>query len=104
MKDHIALKKHFSDLLDFYGRLLTEAQRQIMADYYLYDLSLSEISENRAITRSGASDTIRKAAKKLEGFEDKLGLIKAFQNAKQNSSPRHVAIIEELEGKIKNGL
>lgn len=104
MKDHIELTKHYGDLLDFYGRLLTVSQRDIMSDYYLYDLSLAEISQNRQISRSAVSDTIRKAATKLENFEEKLGLAKIFAQYKAKLTDKSKIIIEEIEGKIKNGI
>ena len=104
MKDNLAQTKYYSELLDFYGRLLTDSQREIMSDYYLYDLSLSEISENRAISRSAASDTIRKASKKLELYEEKMGLLKIFQSCKEQKSELQITLIAEIEGKIKNGI
>ena len=38
-------------LLDFYGEVLTDKQREMMSQYYHDDLSLSEIGENFGITR-----------------------------------------------------
>ncbi len=104
MKDNLALTKKYSELLEFYGRLLTESQRQIMSDYYLFDLSLSEISENCNISRSGALDTINKASQKLEVFEEKLNLVKSFHESKTKNRGQARAAIEELEGKIKHGI
>ena len=43
-------------LLDFYGEVLTEKQREMLRQYYNDDLSLSEIGENFGITRQGARD------------------------------------------------
>ena len=45
-------------LLDFYGEVLTEKQREMLRQYYNDDLSLSEIGENFGITRQGARDAI----------------------------------------------
>ena len=42
-----------SYLLDFYGDVLTEKQRDVMEQYYNDDLSLSEIADNFGITRQG---------------------------------------------------
>ena len=46
-------------LLDFYGEVLTEKQREMLRQYYNDDLSLSEIGENFGITRQGARDAIK---------------------------------------------
>ena len=43
-------------LYDFYGELLTEHQKLIYEDFVLNDLSLSEIAEDREISRQGVSD------------------------------------------------
>lgn len=88
-------------LLDIYGRLLTKAQYDIMSDYYYCDLSLSEISELRKISRTAVSDAIKQSTKKLEQFEEKLGICKAFDEFK---TPENKKIIEELEERIKDGI
>ena len=58
-------------LLDFYGEVLTEKQREMLRQYYNDDLSLSEIGENFGITRQGARDAIKHGenALKLEELE-----------------------------------
>ena len=48
-------------LLDFYGDMLTEKQRDFLGYYYNDDLSLSEIAENEGITRQGVRDSIKRA-------------------------------------------
>ncbi len=59
-------------LFNLYGSLLSSAQFEIVNDYYLADLSLSEISENRSVSRSAIEDALKKAEAKLEGYEYKL--------------------------------
>ena len=49
-----------SYLLDFYGDVLTEKQRDVMEQYYNDDLSLSEIADNFGITRQGVRDAIKR--------------------------------------------
>ena len=49
----------FSILLDYYGMVLTEKQRNILTEYYNDDLSLAEIAENYGITRQGVRDAIK---------------------------------------------
>ncbi len=64
-----------SRLCDAYGSLLTEHRREILRDFYDYDLSLAEIAENRGITRQAALYTIRQAENQLKDYESKMGLI-----------------------------
>jgi predicted DNA-binding protein YlxM (UPF0122 family) len=66
-------------LLDFYGDMLTEKQREVIEYYYNDDLSLSEIAENEGITRQGVRDAIKHAEGQLLEMEDRLGLAKRFR-------------------------
>lgn len=51
------------DLLELYGKLLTEKQSRLLELYYFDDLSLSEIAENEGGSRQGAMDVIKRAEK-----------------------------------------
>ncbi|MGL5205301.1 MAG: sigma factor-like helix-turn-helix DNA-binding protein [Metamycoplasmataceae bacterium] len=51
-----------------YDFVLTQTQKQIMHLYYIEDLSISEISEIVATTRSAVFDALDKARKKLKPF------------------------------------
>lgn len=76
-------------LLDFYGELLTDKQRQALVSYYDEDCSLSEIAENMSISRQGARDFIKRGEAQLLEFEEKLGLAARFMRINQ--------LVEELE-------
>ncbi len=67
--------KDFDDvrLFDLYGALLTETQRGMCALYYLFDLSLSEIAEEKGVTKQAVSDCISKSRAQLQAAEEKLG-------------------------------
>ncbi len=80
-------------LLDFYSALLTPRQKQIAELYYAEDMSLSEIAEEMEITRQGVRDALKKAENQLYDTEDKLGLVKRFQQSHQ----RFEFIIDRLE-------
>ena len=69
-------------LYDFYGRLLTVHQQRIYEDVVFNDFSLSEIAENEGISRQGVSDLIKRCNKSLVSYEEKLGLIKKFDETK----------------------
>ena len=59
-------------LMDLYGEVLTEKQRQYLDFYYNNDLSLAEIAENENITRQGVRDSIKRAEAILYDMESKL--------------------------------
>ncbi len=67
-----------SMLLDFYGQLLTEKQRECYDLHYNEDLSLSEIAEHSGISRQAVWDNIHRAEAALKQTEEKTGLVKRF--------------------------
>ena len=69
-------------LYDFYGKLLTVHQQRIYEDVVFNDLLLSEIAENEGISRQGVSDLIKRCNKALVSYEEKLGLIRKFDETK----------------------
>ena len=66
-------------LLDFYGDMLTDKQRDMVDYYYNEDLSLSEIAENEGITRQGVRDSIKRAEAQMLEMEERLGLARRFR-------------------------
>ena len=84
-------------LYDFYGRLLTVHQQRIYEDVVFNDLSLSEIAENEGISRQGVSDLIKRCNKALVSYEEKLGLIKKFDETKS-----YVKKIQRIVGIYQN--
>lgn len=69
-----------SYLLDFYGELLTETQREAVDAYYNQDMSLSEIAADRDISRQGVRDAIKRAEQQLTEMEERLGLCRRFED------------------------
>ena len=63
-------------LLDFYGELLTEKQREYCDLHWNEDLSLAEIAELAGLSRQGVWDVLRRAEKVLLQYERKTGLIR----------------------------
>jgi len=74
----MAKNLEISVLLDFYGQLLTEKQREVVGLYYDEDLSLAEIAEHAGITRQGVRDCIKRAENLLLDCEEKLGHVRRF--------------------------
>lgn len=88
-------------LLDIYGKILTKKQYEIMSDYYYCDLSLSEISELRNISRTAVSDSIKNAMKKLDKIEKSLGICRVFDS---NRNENNEDLLDKMEEEIKNGI
>ena len=65
-------------MLDFYGEMLTQKQRDFIDLYYNEDLSLAEIAENEGISRQGVRDSIKRAENQLFEMESKLHLAANF--------------------------
>ena len=70
-------------LLEYYGNMLTDRQREVIELYYDEDLSLQEISEHVFITRQGVRDLIVRGERVLFELEEKLGLTGRFAMAKK---------------------
>ncbi len=85
-------------LYDFYGELLNDHQKSIYEEYVLDNLSLSEIAEERGISRQGVHDLIKRADRTLNEYENKLGLIRKFINIKDK-----VNKINEISVQMSSG-
>ena len=102
----------YTKLFNLYSVLLSESQRSVLNDYYFLDLSLSEISENRKISRSAVEDALKKGANRLDEIEEKLGILKKHENLSQKlnklkdltSKIEEKALIKELLEELDNGI
>ena len=55
-------------LLDFYGDMLTEKQREVIVLHFWEELSLREIAKKKGVHHSSVEETFTAAMKKLEKF------------------------------------
>ncbi len=89
-------------LLDYYGNLLTEKQKEICNYYFHDDLSLQEIAEILNITRSGVHDQVKRSENDLIQYENLLHCvdnaqkrIRIYEAIKQIGNPIVNQYIEE---------
>ena len=68
-----------SELLDFYGAVLTDKQRDVIEQYYNDDLSLSEIADNFGISRQGVRDAIKRGEAAMLTLEAQIGMAKRYR-------------------------
>ncbi|MBR3791190.1 MAG: putative DNA-binding protein [Clostridia bacterium] len=85
-----------SVLMDFYGGLLTDKQRDSLELYYEQDCSLAEIAGDMDISRQGVRDFIKRGEKQLYEFEEKLELVKKYNDISSN-----ISRLEEMIDEIK---
>mgnify|MGYP003294213638 CR=1 FL=1 len=103
--DNILKTVRINDLLNIYSSQLSDTQREILENYFVYDLSMSEIAEDRSISRAAVEDAIKKGSKKLETLESELhllekreALLKAAKSIKENTNDEKIiSIAEEIE-------
>lgn len=91
-------KAEMALLLDFYGSLLTERQREIADLSTNEDLSLREIASVCGITYQGVRESLKKSESILKDAEAKLGLIERFDGMRE----RFAFIVDSLNDLKKN--
>lgn len=84
---------YFINLFDYYGDLLTKKQQDYFKAYYFDNLSLSEIAENKQVSRNAAYKQIKDVEIKLKKYED---ILKLYENGNEIKK-----IIKDLNPKIK---
>ena len=84
---------YYIELLHVYGDLLSSAQKEILYDYLDVDLSISEIAENREISRAAVEDAIKKGMAKLDAFEQTVKYVD-----KKEKIMKNIAVLKEENG------
>lgn len=63
-------------LLDTYGTMLTEKQWEYMDLRYNQDLSLSEIAQEKGVSRQAVFDNLNRAEAQLRKMEENIGCVR----------------------------
>ena len=87
----------YMPLFDAYGALLTEHQRDICELYYMCDLSLTEIAEQKGISKQSVSEVLVKSRQLLEEYEEKLHHVAVAREADLHISEMLTRTLRALE-------
>lgn len=92
-------REYLNKLFDIYKELLTDIEQDTFINYYMEDLSLSEIAENRGISKSSVGKTLNGVEEKLKNYEEKLQIEAMKSNILKSLDSND---IEKIKSKIKN--
>ena len=70
-------------LLDYYGGMLTEKQRECFDMRYNQDLSLGEIAELQGVSRQAVCDNLARTEALLRRMEENIGCVKRDRLVRQ---------------------
>lgn len=90
-------------LYDFYGELLTEHQKEIYEAAVYNDMSLTEIADENGISKQGVHDLIKRCTNTLQGYEDRLHMIRRFEAIKAEAKALD-SIAEDTENALSDEL
>ena len=99
-------------LFNIFKDFLTYKQIEIVGDYFLADVSLSEIAESREISRAAVEDAVKKSCAKLDECEEKLHLLEKSEKLLKLSAKlkgralntSEIKEIEAIEEELKYGI
>lgn len=92
----------YNNLLHIYGALLSEAQKDIATSYFEYDLSVSEIAEEKNISRAAVEDGIKKSIAKLDQFESLLHVLENNKKIEDIIQNIDIETKEKIEKVLNN--
>jgi predicted DNA-binding protein YlxM (UPF0122 family) len=108
-EERLARTVRIGRLLEIYGALLTERQREFVRFHYHEDLSFGEIARDHGVSRQAVHDAVRQAEAAMEHYEAGLGLLArsgggqaasvsgAFEAAQERPAARIEPVIEKLD-------
>ena len=82
-QEELEKKVELAWLTAFYGGLLTEKQREVLAMHCEEDMSLGEIAQVAGVSRQGVHDMLTRAARRLFEMEEKLGMASRFRRMEE---------------------
>ena len=72
-------------LLDYYGAMLTDRQRECFDMRYNQDMSLGEIAQELGVSRQGVYDNLSRAETVLRNMEEKTGFLRRDEKVRSTA-------------------
>jgi len=91
---------YYNNLFDIYEKLLTDKEIETFKDYYQEDLSLSEIADNKNISKSAVGKMIKTILEKLDNLEEKLKIYSTREKLEEIAKIDDIKIIKERINEI----
>ena len=88
-------------LLDVYGNLLTDAQREALRLHLVEDWSYAEMALAQGVSRAAVYDLVHRGELALRGYEEKLG-VSAASRQRETERGAVQARLDELESEIRS--
>lgn len=96
MKDLV----YYNELFEIYASLLTDKEKDAFKDYFYEDLSLSEIAENKEVSRAAVSKMVNNVIDKLKYYESILHKHEMIEKIKNTLDKNNVDEIKKEINKI----
>lgn len=84
---------YYNELFEIYSDLLTEKEKEAFKDYYFEDLSLSEIADNKKVSRAAVSKMVKNVIEKLDYYESiihKYEIINKLKNVVEKNNSEEI--------------
>ncbi len=89
----------YGQLFEIYGKLLSFDRQKICEEYFSFNMTIAEISDEKKISRQAVFDAIHKSCEKLEEFEKTLGILQ--NRRKLTDQLETIAVLAQDSPKIK---
>ena len=90
---------YYNELFEIYAELLTDKEKEAFKDYYYEDLSLSEIAENKEISRAAVSKMVKNVVEKLDYYESMIHKYEIIKSLKDLMNENN---IDDIKTKIND--
>ncbi|MGI8610047.1 MAG: sigma factor-like helix-turn-helix DNA-binding protein [Candidatus Dormibacteria bacterium] len=96
----IGARRDALQLLDAYGELLTDHQREALRLHLAEDWSYAEIASTQGVSRAAIYDMVHRGQLALRSYEDKLGVL-AGESRRETERAGLQARLDQLEGEVR---